>query len=121
MGPQSTPVSNTRRITVQSQIVKQIGGKHRYFFDVRNGDETPFNGAVTITLFGDDGPLAKETFTTTKPIEPDLGSPVYLDAFTGPSSVHGRAGVKTFRYEATEGGQIVSSGKGSTTDRIEDL
>jgi hypothetical protein len=110
-----------KSIRVESQIVKQVGGKHRYFFDIRNRDEISFNGSVTITLLGDTGPLARETFSATRPIEPGLGTSVYVEANTGPVSVHGSFGIKIFQFEVTDGGAVVSSGTGSITDKLESL
>ncbi len=117
-----TPVQSqriARNIRVESQVVKRVGGKHRYFFEIRNLDPAPFGGSVKIILVGDAGPLAKDTFTATRAIEPALGASVYVDANTGPISVHGSAGIKTFKYEVAEAGAVVYFGTGIIMDKVE--
>jgi hypothetical protein len=108
-----------RAIAVTSQIVKSVGGKHRYFFDIRNGDQTPFAGSVRIDLIGRAGTLGRETFQTRSPIQPGLGTSVYFDINTGPSSVHGEYGITSFQYQVREQGQIVASGGGAISSAFE--
>jgi hypothetical protein len=113
------PGKPARTIRVENPIVKQIDGKHRYFFDIRNRDDMAFNATVTITLIGDAGSLAMDTFTAKPAIEPGLGISVYLEASTGPVSVHGSAGVKAFKYDVTDAGALVSWGVGRITGKLE--
>lgn len=130
--PTSTPTpqpTNTPKpvekynIVVTSQIVKHVDGKYRYFFDIRNKDTKPFEGSVSITLFTSElkNPLAGETFNTKAPIEPELGSSVYTDANTGPTSVHGANGMTKFKYVVKKGNVVVNSGEGQITDELEDV
>ena len=117
----SSPVAEavSWQISVQNQIVKQVGGKHRYFFDVRNTGARPFAGQVTITLLGNSGPLGRETFNATRPIAPGLGTSVYLDISTGPVAVHGEYGIERYAYEVRENGQTITQGSGAITERLE--
>lgn len=110
-------------IVVTSQIVKKVDGKHRYFFDIRNKDTKPFEGSVTISLFNSEQktPLAGDTFTTNKAIEPELGTSVYADAHTGPPSVHGANGLSKFTYTVKKGNEIVNSGEGVITEKFENV
>jgi hypothetical protein len=108
-------------IAVTSQMVKKVEGKHRYFFDIRNNDSMPFEGSVLITLHNQTNSIARDTFTTTAPIDPGLGESVYLDANTGPVSVHGEFGVTTYTYVVTIDNIEVNSGEGQITATFEDL
>jgi len=108
-------------IQVTSQIVKPLGGQHRYFFDVRNRDKSLFDGSVTIELLGDSGVLAKETFKTTQPLAPGRGTYVHIDAHTGPVSVHGAFGIKTFKFTVKDGSAEIWSGVGAITQKFEAL
>ena len=110
-----------RAIAVTSQIVKAVGGKHRYFFDIRNDDQTPFAGSVRIELIGGAGTLGRETFQTRSPIQPGLGTSVYFDINTGPSSVHGEFGITSFQYQVWEQGRVVASGGGTISSVFEKL
>jgi len=114
-------VAPQRDIQVQSEIVKQVGQHHRYFFDIRNKDKAVFDGAVTIELLGESGLLAKETFMTTRPLASGRGTSVYIEANTGPVSVHGAFGIKTFRFSVMEGNKEISSGAGPITESFEAL
>lgn len=111
------------QITVTSQIVKKVGGKHRYFFDVRNHDKTPFTGSVTIELYNDkqEGALGQDTFNTTTPMQPALGTSVSLDIATGPTSVAGEYGITHFKYSVKVGEDQVSAGSGKISEKYEDL
>ena len=110
-----------RAISVTSQIVKSVGGKHRYFFDIRNGELTPFTGSVRIELIGRAGALGGETFETRRPIQSGLGTSVFLDINTGPPSVHGEYGITSFRYQVWDHGQTVASGTGAISSAFEKL
>lgn len=110
-------------IVVTSQIVKKVDGKHRYFFDIRNKDTKAFKGDVTISLFTNElkNPIAGDTFSTSRPIEPGLGTSVYADASTGPPSLHGENGITKFKYTVKKGDKTVSSGEGVMTEKFEDI
>lgn len=101
-------------IVVSSQTVKQIEGKYRYFFDIRNEDETPFTGYIEMELLKSDGSnLATESFNASTPIQPGFGDSVYIDTFTGPLDTTGSANAITnFRYQAILNNQIVAQGSG---------
>jgi len=109
------------QITVTSQIVKKVGDKYRYFFDVRNKDKTSFNGAVTIGLYNDkqESPLGQDTFNTTTPMQPTLGTSVSLDIATGPTS--GEYGITHFKYSVKVGEDQVNTGSGTISQKYEDL
>lgn len=122
--PTNTPKpAEKHNVVVISQIVKKVNGKHRYFFDIRNKDTKPFEGTVTISLFTSKLPnaIAGDTFNTTKPIEPELGTSVYTDASTGPPSVHGENGISKFKYTVKKGDTVVHSGEGVITEKFEDV
>ncbi len=107
-------------IVVTSQIVKSVGGKYRYFFDIRNKDTKPFTGDVNINLVNAEGSsVYDDTFSTNTAIAPELGNTVYIDASTGPTSVHGSNGVKTFTYNAKIGNDVVKNGSGIITSKLE--
>jgi hypothetical protein len=110
-------------IVVTSQIVKKVGGKHRYFFDVRNQDKQPFNGSVTIELYNDkqSSPLGQDTFNTTAPMQPSLGTSVSLDIATGPTSVAGEYGITHFKYSVKVNDSEVNVGSGTISQKYEDL
>lgn len=121
--PTNTPKPVEKyNIVVTSQIVKKADGKHRYFFDIRNKDTKSFEGSVTISLFTSEqkNPIAGDTFTTNKAIEPELGTSVYADAHTGPPSVHGANGISKFTYTVKKDSEIVNSGEGVITEKFED-
>lgn len=122
--PTNTPKPVRKyKIAVTNQIVKKVNGKYRYFFDIRNHDFEPFEGDVSITLFTDElkNALAGDTFSTNQPIEPDLGSSEYIDANTGPVSVHGGSGITKFKYVVKKDENVVGSGDGIITDKFEDV
>ena len=119
VGDGPSKLAQRRAVSVTSQIVKAVRGKHRYFFDIRNNDTGVFEGSVTIDLLGRNGTLGRETFTTRQPIAPGLGTSVFFDINTGPVSVHGEYGITAFRYEVRQVGQIVASGGGSISERFE--
>lgn len=111
--------SVSKEIIVTSQIVKRVNGKCRYFFDVRNKDKTDFTGSVTVSLFSDIH-VWDETFDTTNPIKPNLGTSIFTDANTCPPILHGSAGVTNFKYEVKDNGQVVKTGAGKISDKFED-
>ena len=109
-------------VVVTSQIVKKVDKKYRYFFDIRNYDLKDFEGSVTISLYNEKlkNALAGDTFTTKRPIETELGTSVYLDANTGPTSEHGEYGSTKYKYVVKVNGVEVNSGEGVLTDKFED-
>ncbi len=122
--PTNTPKPVEKyNIVVTSQIVKKVDGKYRYFFDIRNKDTKPFEGSVSIALFTSElkNPIAGDAFSTTKAIEPELGTSVNMDANTGPTSVHGASGITKFTYTVRKGNEIVKTGNGVITDKFEDV
>lgn len=120
--PTPTPTPEPFNIVVTSQIVKKVGGKHRYFFDIRNQDNRPFEGSVGITVRNDSGMLLSgDSFKTTSPLGVGLGRSVYLDANTGPTSIHGSSGVTKFTYGVQVNGVTVKSGEGAISDKYENL
>lgn len=111
------------QIVVTSQIVKKVDGKYRYFFDIRNKDTKNFEGSVSIAVYNglQNSPLGGETFKTNKPIEPNLGTSVYFDIFTGPTSVHGENGISKFKYVVRKDDQTVNEGEGVISSKFENL
>lgn len=122
--PTSTPKSVEKmQIIVTSQIVKKVDGKYRYFFDIRNKDTKDFEGSVSITVYNDlqSSALGGDTFKTNKPIEPKLGTSVYFDINTGPTSVHGENGITKFRYVVKKDDQIINEGEDVISSKLENL
>lgn len=100
-------------VAVTSQTIKQIGSKYRYFFDIRNNDSKPFSGDVNVDLINAEGDsIYDNTFSTNQPIASGLGTSVYFDINTGPTSVHGANGIKTYSYTVKASGQTVKTGSG---------
>ena len=62
-----------------------------------------------------------DEFTTGQPIQPYLGSHVFMDVFTGPPAVHGDASVVGFTYTIRSDTRVVASGNGTISDKLEDL
>lgn len=110
-------------IEVESQIVKKVDGKYRYFFDVRNKDTKNFEGSVTIELVNGKGQkLGQDTFTTTKPIEPNLGTSQYLDINSGPVPIFDiETGITKFTYEVRVNNRLAKKGEGQITSKFENL
>jgi hypothetical protein len=107
-------------ISVASQAVKMVGGKYRYFFNIRNNDTNPFVGDVNIAIVNTENKSVYDrTFSASQPIASGIGNSVYFDANTGPTSVHGAYGVQTYSYTAKVGGQIVKTGSGSISAIVE--
>jgi hypothetical protein len=65
--------------------------------------------------------LGGDTFTTKQAIEPELGTSVYIDANTGPKSVHGEYGITKFTYVVKQDDKEVAKGEGAISDKFEDL
>lgn len=123
--PIETPVKKDPKsidIEVTSKIIKHVGKKYRYFFDIRNNDDKAFSGTVVIKLYNDDGLiLGLESFNTNQSIQPNLGSSVYIDANTGPTSIHGISGITIFKYEVKIDNVVTKSDEGLITDKYEDI
>jgi len=107
-------VQEQRDISVTSQNVKLVGGKYRYFFNIKNNDSKPFAGDVNIDLINAEGDsVYDKTFSSSQAIASGLGTSVYFDINTGPTSVHGANGINTFSYTIEVSGQTVKTGSGS--------
>lgn len=111
-----------KEIAVTSQIVKKVDGKCRYFFDIRNNDTSDFEGTVEIQLLNTEGAVrGKETFNTNSAIKPTLGSSVFYDINTCPSSVTGELGISTYTFKVQVNKDIVAEGVGTISDKYEVL
>lgn len=107
-------------VAVSSQSVKEVGGKYRYFFNIKNNDTKPFSGDVNIVVVNAEGDsVYEETFSTSQPLVPSGGTSVYIDANTGPTSVHGSYGVQTYTYTAKVGDGVVKEGSGTISALVE--
>ena len=112
-----TEVVEQVNIRVTSQIVKKVDKKYRYFFDIRNHDDIPFSGTVKIELFNKKGNKnAYNSFDTNPTIEPNIGKSVYIDAYTGPSSVHSDYAINSFKFEILKNNVVISSGNGTINE-----
>lgn len=121
--PTSTPKPVKKiNVVVTSQIVKKVNGKYRYFFDIRNKDVDSFEGTVSILLYknGQERELAGDSFNTKAPIESEIGTSVYVEAFTGPISEHGADGIVKFKYTVRKDNNVVNSGEGVISESYED-
>lgn len=108
--PQLPPVD----IRVKSLNVKNVDGKFRYFFQIRNHGTEPFHGDVTISLKRTDGSTTwYETFSATEPMQPDGATVVYTDANTGPTSDFGEFKITAFAFKVTSKGGASGKGTGS--------
>ncbi len=87
-------------MVLTNTIIKQVGGKFRYFFDLRNQGTAPWQGSVEVTLHNTMKGVtnAEEVFEIDQPIDPKLGKFFYIEIHTGPRSVHADASVKAFSY-----------------------
>lgn len=111
--PAQQVVQEQMEISVTSQNVKLVGGKYRYFFNIKNNDTEPFAGDVKITVINAEGDsVYDDTFSTSQPLVSGGGTSVYFDANTGPTSVHGANGIKTYSYTVKANGQTVKTGSG---------
>lgn len=108
-------------IEITNLIVKKVNNKYRYFFDIRNKDNKPFEGEVKISLYKSNMKLGYDAFKTNRPIEPNLGNYVYVEANTGPVSQMGVNGMTDYRYEVMINKQTVKTGEGKITDKFENL
>jgi hypothetical protein len=108
------------KLDISSLVVKKTNGKYRYFFRMFNHQSKPFEGSIMIRLHSGQAIMGEETFTTKKPIEPNLGEVVYFDSGMGPKSLNGY-GVDRFVYTVSIGNNEVDRGEGPMTSKYEDL
>jgi len=112
-------------IAVTSQIVKKVEGKCRYFFDIRNNEEVPFEGSVEVNLINELGDdeyrLGREIFETTAPVNPNHGNSVYFDINTCPKSVHGETGITKYKFVVKRDGKVINQGEAPISTKFEDL
>lgn len=97
--------------------------KYRYFFSLTNKTTSTFFGSVEITLINKDGKRVTVQNFDTKESEtgilPGISKTVYLDAHTAPSSIHGDAGIVSYRSIAKNNdGKIVYSEVGKVPQDI---
>lgn len=111
------------QIEVTSVIVKDIGKKYRYFFDIRNKGKSPFAGSVTISFYILGRELEVGAFNTDElnggQLEPGLGMSRYIDMNTGPEEVHGEFGISKFSYKVFVEGEELGAGQGNITSKLE--
>jgi hypothetical protein len=122
--PGRTPPARPIDIRVTSLIVKRVDGRHRYFFQMHNADDRPFEGDIRITLHNGQRAAAVgggETFSTKRPMDPGGRTTGYVEIRTGPVAVHGDYGIVRYKFEAVSGGAVVAAGEGPISDRYEDL
>lgn len=113
------PDVTSKDITVLSQAVKEVDGKYRYFFVIKNEGTTAFSGEVNIDLINAKGEsVYNNTFTTSQAMTPGGITSQYIDAHTGPTSVHGEYGVQTFKYTVKSSGKVIKSGQGTTINQL---
>jgi hypothetical protein len=118
--PTPQAVQKQMEIAVSSQSVKEVGGKYRYFFNIINNGSEPFSGDIKIVVVNAEGDsVYDDTFSTSQPLVPGGGTSVYIDANTGPTSVHGSYGVQTYSFTAKVGGEVVKTGSGTISALVE--
>lgn len=107
-------------VVVSHQVIKNVEGKYRYFFDVRNHDAKDFNGSVRIELYNDNqqSALGQETFDTQSAMPTNRGTSVYFDIHTGPPSIAGEYGITHYKYAVLVNDQEVNTGSGKIADEI---
>jgi len=101
--------------------VKKVGGKFRYFFEVRNRASEPFEEEIEIRLKKANGDSVwDETFRTGRSaiIHPNVGKVVYTDAYTCPASAHGESGITNFQFEVKSVGRSGKVGRGQIQQQI---
>lgn len=123
-GEDTTPTQQVAHtqidIAVSSQSVKEVGGKYRYFFNIKNNDTKSFTGDVKIVVINAEGDFVyDDTFSTSQPLVSGGGTSVYIDANTGPTSVHGSHGVQTYSFTAKVGAEVVKTGSGTISTLVE--
>ena len=110
------------RFLVAGNIFFSFGAiQYRYFFSIKNNDTQNFDGEVKISWYSSEGEVWSETFTPSQPISPGTAKSIYDDIPLGPVSIHGLAGVSSYKFWAKENGQLVKDGEGTITDKLETL
>ena len=118
--PTQQTSQGTLNVSVESPIVKYVDKKYRYFFYIKNNDTRTFSGDVNIDLISAEGrSVYDQTFSTSEPLTSSTSNAVYFEANTGPVSVHGTSGIKTFSYTVTINGITVKSGSGDISTKLE--
>jgi predicted nucleic acid-binding Zn ribbon protein len=113
-------VVDSYNIAIKSIIIKQVGRKYRYFFDIRNNSSNDFNGDIGITISNNLGDSFSNSFSGS--ISEGLGSSVYIDLYTGPPSVHGGdSGMSKYSYIVKKNGRKIGSGEGRITSDLEEF
>lgn len=111
------------QIEVTSVIIKDIGKKYRYFFDIRNKGKYPFAGSISISLYTSSMKLGEQAFNTNElnagQLEPGLGMSRYIDMNTGTEEVHGEFGISEFSYKVLVEGEELGAGQGNITSKLE--
>lgn len=115
-GESSTPPQvayEQMEISVTSQNIKQVDGKYRYFFNIKNNDDKSFVGDINIDLISAEGNSIYGKDFKDASIDAGIGKNIYIDANTGPVQVHGANGISSFEFTASKEGQVIKSGNGS--------
>ena len=117
-----TEIAKNSGVFVTSLIVKHVGSKYRYFFDIRNKGPEDWSGSVTIAIANKRVTNGEETFKSKLPFSSGMGYFGFIEVFTGPASVHGDDGVVSFRYSVTDAtGKQINTGTGDISTKLEDL
>jgi len=106
-------------ISVTSQNIKEVDGKYRYFFDIRNNDDRPFTGDINIDLISAEGKSIYAKDFQNASIDAGIGKSVYIDISTGPVQVHGANGIQTYEYTARVKDDVVKTGSESISTTLE--
>lgn len=119
----SAKPEDTHQIEVTAINVKHPD-KYRYFFSIKNKATSSFFGSIEITLVNKEAKrVTLQNFDTNDSgkwgILPEISKIVYLDARTAPASIHGDAGVYTYRFVAKNNdGKIVYSDIGKIPQEV---
>lgn len=110
-------------IQVESQIVKKIDKKYRYFFSINNQDDHSFNGKLHIVAKTGSGTkvISKYVDFAEKPLEAGLSRVIHADANSAPEHIAGEYGASVFTFSATLDNDEVANGEGIITEEFEDL
>lgn len=117
------PQKKDAKIEITSMVVKKVEGKYRYFFNIKNIGEATFTGDVRINLINAEKTLISGQDFRAKdaPIEVGVNKSVYLNASTGPVSVHGQNGIKQYQFNVFKGFDKLDSQTKDITDKLENL
>jgi len=114
---------DTHQIEITAINVKHPD-KYRYFFNIKNKATSSFFGSIEITLVNREAKrVTLQNFDTKDSGEwgilPEISKTVYLDAHTAPSSIHGDAGIVSYRSVVKNNdGKIVYSEVGKVPQDI---